>query len=91
MGNRVVSIGQGHVRPLLLAGACLAALVALVLAEAAPQAAAAGKTFYASPNGDGIICSQPSPCEIGEAVLKAGDGDKVVLAVRAATYSPSPG
>lgn len=77
MGNRVVSIGQGHIRPLLLAGACL---VALVLSQAAPQAAAAGKTLYASPSGIGTSCSQLSPCKIGEAVAKAGDGDVVVLA-----------
>ena len=79
MGNRVVSIGQGHVRPLLLAGTCLAALVALVLSQAAPQAAAAGKSFYAAPNGTSVSCSLASPCKIGEAVAKAGDGDSVVL------------
>jgi hypothetical protein len=77
MGNRVVSIGQGNVRPLLLAGTCL---VALVLSQAVPQAAAAGKSFYAAPNGSGIACSQATPCEIGEAVTKAGDGDAVLLA-----------
>lgn len=80
MGNRVVSIGQGHVRPLLLAGACLVALVALALSQAAPQVAAAGKTFYASPNGTGSACSQATPCKIEEALTKAGDDDNVVLA-----------
>jgi hypothetical protein len=69
MGNRVIS-------PLLFAGAC----VALLLAAPSP-AAAAGKTFYASPTGAGTACTTGARCEVGEAIAKAGDGDSVSLEI----------
>jgi hypothetical protein len=61
--------------PALVTAACL-----VVLALMPSSAAAAGKSYFASPTGAGGICSQAVPCEIDEAVAKAGDGDSVSLA-----------
>lgn len=58
-----------------LAVACLAALC-----MAPSPAAAAGKTYFASPAPAGSACTAGTPCSIGDAVAKAGDGDAVSLA-----------
>jgi hypothetical protein len=76
MGNVAVCSGKRFVASLLVAGMSL--VVALFLGPS--QAAAAGHTYYASPTGNLAICSQATPCDIGEAVAKAGDGDSVSLA-----------
>jgi hypothetical protein len=67
-------MGKGTVWSALLAGACLAALC-----MAPSPAAAAGKTYFASPTPAGSACTAGTPCSIGEAVTKAGDGDAISL------------
>jgi hypothetical protein len=76
MGNGAVCSGKRFVSALLVAG--LGPVLAFSLA--ASNASAAGATYYASPGGTGSDCSHASPCSIGVAVNKAGDGDSVSLA-----------
>jgi hypothetical protein len=76
MWGTAVSSGRSVAAPLLVAGLCLLAGLALT----APNASAAGATYYASPGGAGSDCSHASPCSIGVVVNKAGDGDSVSLA-----------
>jgi hypothetical protein len=59
----------------LVTAACLA-----VLAQTPSSAAAAGKSYFASPTGAGSTCSQAVPCGIDKAVKISGDGDIVSLA-----------
>jgi hypothetical protein len=75
-----VGMGKRVFMPLPMVGACL-----LLLLAAPSPAAAAGKTFYASPTGTGAACTTGARCQIGEAIAKAGDGDSVSLA--AGNYS----
>src|SRR4051812_47920858 len=74
MGNSAVRTGKGYVYG-LLAIACL-----IVAAAVAPDASAAGKTYYASPTGSGAACSSAAPCKIEDAVGETADGDRVALA-----------
>jgi hypothetical protein len=76
MGNVAVCSGKRLVASLLAAGTGLV----LALALGASSATAAGATYYASPTGAGAVCSQAVRCSIGEAVAKAGNGDRVSLA-----------
>lgn len=60
-------------------------LLALALLAIAPATASAA-TYYASPGGSGTTCSQPSPCELQEAIELAGSGAAIVL--EPGTYTP---
>jgi hypothetical protein len=73
MGNRSVAVCTGirAVWALFAVAACLLAFCS--------SAAAAGDTLYASPEGDGGVCSKELPCSIGGAVNEAVDGDRVSL------------
>jgi len=85
MGKAAVSSGKRYVSLLLLSGVWLGAAV-----MTPTPAAAAGNTYHASPTGSGTTCSLAVPCEIEEAVVKAGDGDSISLA--AGSYGlPLPG
>jgi hypothetical protein len=80
-------MGVRVVRLVLAAGVCCAALSLL------PElAAAAGKTFYASPSAEAAgACTQPDPCPIPQALTKAGDGDSISLAGGSGPYILPPG
>ena len=62
----------------------MAALMGCLAFGGTSQALAA--TRYASPNGSGSACTQPSPCAIQIAVNNAGMGDEVIVAP--GDYSP---
>lgn len=55
----------------------LAAGLAALLASAAPAAAA---ERHASPNGSGTKCTRAEPCSLAQAIVKAADGDEIILA-----------
>jgi hypothetical protein len=76
MGNGAVCSGKRFVSALLVVG--LGPVLAFALA--ASNASAAGATYYAAPDGTGTTCSHATPCAIGMAVTKAGNGDSVSLA-----------
>lgn len=57
--------------------AVLATIV--VLTAPAGTAAAAPAEFYTSPTGSGGACTQAAPCDFGQAVSAAADGDTVIV------------
>jgi hypothetical protein len=75
MGNREAPTIDTGSRVVLIALACLA-----LLCLWPSIAAAAGETFYTSPDGVGKACTVSAPCELAEATGDAADGDTVRLA-----------
>ena len=53
--------------------------VTVLLAALAGASGAQAAQRYAAPIGSGTACTQPAPCELKEAVGKAGAGDEVIV------------
>jgi hypothetical protein len=71
---RVLGHGKGLVRALVGLASCIAVLLLL------PAVAAAAETFYVGPEAElGNPCTEGDPCQLGEAVGDAEDGDSVVV------------
>ncbi|HVW46422.1 MAG TPA: hypothetical protein VHA76_05170 [Solirubrobacterales bacterium] len=62
---------------------------ALVASAALAAPAMAANTYYASPTGGGVDCTQAAPCSPSEAVNRAASGDGVILLPGTYTLSSS--
>jgi hypothetical protein len=67
----------------------LIAFLAGCLALAGTATAQAATTRIASPTGTGVVCSDATPCSIGQAVGASADGDTVLL--KPGPYTLAPG